>query len=368
MANERMRRRVAWEAARLLYQREESEYFRAKRKAARRLLNAELRPSDLPTNREIRDQIKAFARLDEGQRRAEILREMRLEALRMMKLLRAFRPRLLGSALTGHVRPGVKVHLHLFADNFNAVCAALDSAGIAYRIQRKSALRPGQDSPTARVAVSDRFPVQLAIYPADKANQAVHSPLTGQRVEHASINELEALLASQDADGPSHQAVQPPESRLDRFQVYEMLLLPLEKVRESRKHHPEGDALYHSLQVFELARNELPYDEEFLLAALLHDVGKAIDPHDHVAAALEALDGFITPRTAWLIEHHMEAAGVPHGMLGVRLRRRLEASEDFQELLLLGRCDREGRRTGVRVPDVHEALDYLRDLARVCGE
>ena len=56
--------------------------------------------------------------------------------------------------------------------------------------------------------------------------------------------------------------------------------------------------LYHSLQVFELAREALPYDEEFLLAALLHDVGKAIDARDHVAAGLEALDGHITPRRA----------------------------------------------------------------------
>ena len=61
-----------------------------------------------------------------------------------------------------------------------------------------------------------------------------------------------------------------------------MLLQPLEGVKQSPKHHPEGDALYHSLQVFELARDERPYDEEFLLAALLHDVGKAIDPADHV--------------------------------------------------------------------------------------
>ena len=55
--------------------------------------------------------------------------------------------------------------------------------------------------------------------------------------------------------------------------------------------------LYHSLQVFELARDARPYDEEFLLAALLHDVGKGIDPADHVGAALSVLEGLITERT-----------------------------------------------------------------------
>ncbi|MEX0977247.1 MAG: HD domain-containing protein, partial [Pirellulales bacterium] len=126
---------------------------------------------------------------------------------------------------------------------------------------------------------------------------------------------------------------------------------------------PEGDALYHSLQVFDLARDALPYDEEFQLAALLHDVGKAIDPREHVAAALEALDGTITERTAWLIEHHSQAQSLFDGTLGIRARRRLEESEDFDDLVLLGDCDRAGRKQGVQVPDVAEALEHLRDLS-----
>ena len=157
------------------------------------------------------------------------------------------------------------------------------------------------------------------------------------------------------------------EDRVDRFQVYESLLLPLENVKESPKYHPEGDALYHSLQVFELARDELPYDEEFLLAALLHDVGKAIDREDHVAAGLDALVGFITDRTAWLIEHHMVAQGALDGTLGARARRRLQQSENYQELLLLAECDRDGRQVGVTVGELDEALEYLRDLAHTFG-
>ena len=71
---------------------------------------------------------------------------------------------------------------------------------------------------------------------------------------------------------------------VDPFHIFRMLLLPLEEVQQSPRYHPEGDVLYHSLQVFELAKEHRPYDEEFLLAALLHDIGKGLDRRDHVAA------------------------------------------------------------------------------------
>ena len=116
-----------------------------------------------------------------------------------------------------------------------------------------------------------------------------------------------------------------------------------------------------------MARDALPYDEEFLLAALLHDVGKGIDPTDHVAAGLESLDGFITERTAWLIAHHMDAHGIHDGSIGVRAHRRLQQSESYEELLLLSECDREGRTPGVQVPEVEEAIEYIRDLSLMCG-
>ena len=75
-----------------MYGRQESEYFRAKFKAARRLCGGWVKPHDLPTNSEIRDQIQTFARLHEGDRRTENLREMRVEALRLMRILAAIPP------------------------------------------------------------------------------------------------------------------------------------------------------------------------------------------------------------------------------------------------------------------------------------
>ena len=154
------------------------------------------------------------------------------------------------------------------------------------------------------------------------------------------------------------------EEAVDPHQMFRLLLLPLEKVKQSPKWHPEGDVLYHSLQVFERARDERPWDEEFLLAALLHDIGKGFDPFDHVTAGLEALDGLITPRTAWLIENHMAAQEYKAGTLGHRHRLRLEAHEDFEDLMLLREADDAGRVRGAAVGTVDEALEYLKDLER----
>jgi hypothetical protein len=153
----------------------------------------------------------------------------------------------------------------------------------------------------------------------------------------------------------------------ERFAVYRELLVPLEQVQQNRERHPEGDALYHSLQVFTLAREALPYDEEFLLAALLHDVGKAIDPRDHVRAGLAALEGWITERTAWLIEHHQEAQRIYDGTIGARARRRLWEADDHEELILLSRCDRKGRVPGAEVPELDEALDDIREVSAMYG-
>jgi hypothetical protein len=148
---------------------------------------------------------------------------------------------------------------------------------------------------------------------------------------------------------------------VDRFAIYRMRLAPLESVKQNPRYHPEGDALYHSLQVFERARDARPYDEEFLLAALLHDVGKAIDPHDHVAAGVEALRGAVPARTLAMIEHHMlllqalEKPGSPPPV---------DDPDALDDLHLLRECDNAGRVPGASVGTVDEALDYLRGLER----
>lgn len=364
----KLRRQICYEAARAMYFREESEYFQAKRKAALRICRGWIKPADLPSNAEIRDQILAMARLYEGTKRLDHLLQMRLVALRIMRLLHRFRPRLIGSTWTGHVRRGSDIDIHLFSDSLEAVLGCLDESMIFYDVERKEVRKHGESRVYTHVHLKDQFAIELTVYPAKMYSHHFTSSITGKAIERASIAELEQFLAQEYPELNFEEDLQQLEATPDRFQVYTALLLPLENVKQNPKYHPEGDVLYHSLQVFDLAYEELPYDEEFLLAALLHDIGKGIQPQDHIGSGLEALDGFISARTHWLIEHHMEAHRIFDGSIGARAHRRLKENDSYDELILLSRCDRGGRVPGVLTRELEEVVEILRQLSYDCLE
>ena len=228
----KLRRQIAWEAARLMYDRQESEYYRAKLKAARRICQGWVKPADLPSNSEIRDQIELLARLYEGEQRHANLQAMRLGALRLMRMLAPFRPRLIGSVLTGHIRQGSDIDLHLFSETVEAVTHALDLEGVVYDVERKRVRKQGEERVYTHVHLASEFPYELTVYPADQAHIVFKSSITGQPIERASIRQLEQLLAREYPKLDVEAALREVQQQPDRFQVYEALLLPLENVRQ----------------------------------------------------------------------------------------------------------------------------------------
>jgi hypothetical protein len=213
-------------------------------------------------------------------------------------------------------------------------------------------------------------------YAAKRKAAAVlgHRIRPGDLPTDAEVREQFVFLARSRAERPDLEDLPPapePEEgenlpvlaeHLDRFALYRMRLAPLESVKQNPRYHPEGDALYHSLQVFHLAREARPYDEEFLLAALLHDVGKAVDPQDHAQAGVDLLRGAVTDRTLWLIAHHMDLLAARERSLGAKARRELEASEHLDDLKLLRELDDAARVPGAVVESLEQVLTYLRGL------
>ncbi len=358
MADPKVRREIAARAAQLMYVRQESEYFTAKRKAAKEIVGSD-RLRDLPSNAEIRGEILLLAEMMEGSSRLRELEAMRLLALRFLRMLERWKPRLIGSVLTGHIRRGSDIDIHVFCDAPGAVADLLGDEGYECEIERKRVLKHHEERVFNHIHVRAKFPVELTVYASDKASYPFKSSITGRTIERADAAGLEALLLKENPaiDLASEMAATDVED--DPLELFAALLRPLESVTQDRRWHPEGDALYHSLQVFELARAARPYDQEFVLAALLHDVGKAIDRSEHVRAGVEALRDAVTERTLWLIEHHMEAHEYRDGTLGARARRRLEESPDFEDLMLLSELDRAGRVPGAAVASVDEAIAWI---------
>ena len=148
----------------------------------------------------------------------------------------------------------------------------------------------------------------------------------------------------------------------DRFDRIADIVRVLETVKQDPVKHPEGDVLEHTLQVFDRVHEERPFDEELLTAALVHEVGRAIDRGDPVAAGIEALGDLVTPRTRWLVESLEAAHAHADGTLGLRARHRLEAHPDFLDAILLAEADRRGRVRGYDAASLDEAIAFLRSL------
>lgn len=130
-------------------------------------------------------------------------------------------------------------------------------------------------------------------------------------------------------------------------------LVGLDGVFQSPRYHPEGDALFHSLQVFELARCESD-EPELWAAALFHDVGKAIDSATHDEVGADLLEGLMSDRVVWLVRHHLDLLREPR-----RTRRELAGTTGLRDLECLRRWDLGGRRMDARVSSADDALSFL---------
>jgi predicted HD phosphohydrolase len=63
------------------------------------------------------------------------------------------------------------------------------------------------------------------------------------------------------------------------------------------------DRLTHSLQTATRARRD-GRDDEYVVCALIHDIGDILAPINHSAYAAAVLEPFVSQRNAWIVAHH----------------------------------------------------------------
>ncbi len=124
---------------------------------------------------------------------------------------------------------------------------------------------------------------------------------------------------------------------LEHENLFWGIINDLKGVEQNLTWHPEGDAFVHTMQVVHHALRESE-DFDLILAALLHDVGKAIHSYGHDNYGATFLEGFVSEKTVWLVRNHMRI----YTFLNGEMKRpgkaiRLHNHRWFLDLVLLNR-------------------------------
>jgi predicted nucleotidyltransferase len=119
-----LRERVAREAALLLYSSQEKEYKQAKQGAAENL-----KTRNLPSNREVAEELDRIADEREGASRKKLLLRMRREAQEIMTVLENYSPRLVGSVWRGTARRNSDIDILAYAQDALQVLIQLQNLG-----------------------------------------------------------------------------------------------------------------------------------------------------------------------------------------------------------------------------------------------
>ena len=193
--SENLRRAIAQEAARVMAEHGIQDFRAAKRKAAERFGVAE--EGSLPSNAEVEASLLEYQRLFAADTHGVTLRAQRNVALRAMRSLASFSPRLVGPVLTGTATPHNDVQLHLFADPPESVALNLLDRGVGHDVGEH---RLRIDAERFQVFPSVQFEIDAqtidaTVFPVDGIRQAPISPVDGRPMRRADTDELEALLA-----------------------------------------------------------------------------------------------------------------------------------------------------------------------------
>jgi predicted nucleotidyltransferase len=188
-----LRRKVAREAANLLYSGIEKEYKQAKLRAAE-ILGTNI----LPTNLEVAIELDKIAEENEGFERLERLVQMRWEALRLMKLLRKYNPVLVGSVWRGTIHRRSDIDINVYSDDPEEVLAALAGANI--KILEKGWVKitredRWEESYRILATLSSNFNVEITVKNPAKYGEKERCEVYGDIVTGLNIQELEKVLS-----------------------------------------------------------------------------------------------------------------------------------------------------------------------------
>ena len=196
-----LKRKVAREAATLLYFGAEKEYKQAKARAAK-TLGAHF----LPSNLEVALELDAIAEENEGTDRMDRLVKRRKEALGIMKLLDVYCPLLIGSVWRGTSRRGSDIDIAVYADDPQEVVDKLRAQGVnvsktAWITVNKQGLT--MESFHIYTETSSGHGIEIVVRSVNDKSRKRKCEIYGDEIKGLKIQELEKVLK----DNPTQKFV-----------------------------------------------------------------------------------------------------------------------------------------------------------------
>lgn len=186
---------VAEEAARVICEEAVTDYRLAKRKAIERLGLPPNAPQ--PDNARVEAAVIEYQRLYGGREYADHLCAMRRVAVKALRLLASFEPRLVGAAVSGAVSTAHRVQLHAFADKAEQLDIFLQDRGIPYKEDERDYRYPDGSQATIPIVhfEADTVGVDVAMFPPDELRHPPLSPTNGLVMKRLTVAEAEKLAA-----------------------------------------------------------------------------------------------------------------------------------------------------------------------------
>jgi hypothetical protein len=180
------------ECAKLMYFEGISQYFDAKRIAAKRICNRKYQY--FPSNAEISDALYLLSLQDQHFDRENVLFKMRLKAIEFMQLLDSFLPRLIGSVSTGKIKRSSDIDLHVFCDDIELLSTFLEDEKITFEQQEVFIMKNNKPKRYQHIHIVNEFNIELSVYPVNYLRIASRSSTDGKPIVRLSISKLEQLI------------------------------------------------------------------------------------------------------------------------------------------------------------------------------
>lgn len=186
------RKKVAKEAASLIYFGMEKEFKQAKVKAA-----DALEVKFLPTNVEVAMELDKIADEYEGKARQERLTKMRREALNVMKFLAKYHPIVVGSVWRGTIHHQSDIDIIVFHDKPEEVRKTLEKSGLKIvHTQQVTAMEKGDKRDSLHIFLESptKEEIEIIVRSPEERSKKEKCDVYGDFITGLNVEELEKLL------------------------------------------------------------------------------------------------------------------------------------------------------------------------------